>query len=59
MAVEKTTKGMVMQWLVEKTVRDGDMGVEKTIGDGDVAAVGDGDMALGVGISVNNGHALA
>ena len=46
MAVEKTAEGMVMQWLVEKTVRDGDVGVEKTVRDGDVAAVGDSDVAV-------------
>ena len=59
MGVEKTTEGMVTRWLVEKTVRDGGVGVEKTVGDGDVAAVGDGDVASGVGIGVDDGRALA
>ena len=62
MAVEKTAEGMLTQWLVKKTVRDGDVGVEKTVGDGDVAAVGDSDVVSGVGvgsISVDDGRALA
>ena len=62
MVVEKTTEGMVTWWLVEKTVRDGDVGVEKTVGDGDVAAMGDDDVASGVGvggIGVDDGRALA
>ena len=48
--------------MVEKTVRDGDVGVGKTVGDGDVAAMGDGDVASGVGVSgvsVDDGRALA
>ena len=51
MVVEKTAEGMVTQWLVEKTVRDGDVGVKKTVGDGDVAS--------GVGVGVDDGRALA
>ena len=48
--------------MVEKTVRDGDVGVEKTVGDSDVAAMGDDDVASGVGVGgvgVDDGRALA
>ena len=59
MVAEKTAGRMVTRWLVEKTVRDGDVGVEKTVGDGDVAAMGDDDVASGVGVGVDDGRALA
>ena len=47
--------------MVEKTVRDSDVGVEKTVGDGDVVVTGDSDVASGVGVGsvgVDNGRTL-